>query len=142
MNNEKIRWQISNHRFAREQRDSSRPQNSDKLAVSYRIRVTAGQRVVKEIDSGFEIPLVWDPGYLSGAATDFAQLFDMLVAKPLATAVAVDQMEQADSCGEQIGRSAESGEPAKTIQPEVEFRAPQVPNDFPDALPEPTTTKK
>jgi hypothetical protein len=142
MSNETFRWQIANRQFERKQRGSKHPKRSDKLAVSYQIRVTAGERVIKELASSFEIPEVRDRGYLSATAADFPQLFDMLVAKPLATAVAVYQLEQADSCGEESDPSGAPGEPATTSQPEVQFRAPQVPTDFPDALPEPPALKK
>jgi hypothetical protein len=49
------------------------------------------------------------PPEQSAVAADFPQLFDMLVAKPLATAVAVYQMEQADSCGDTVGPTGLDG---------------------------------
>ena len=142
MNNERVRWHISNHRFAREQREAKRPKIADKLLVSYQIRVTAGGRVVEEFDSDFEIPEVRDRGYLAGSATDFPQLFDILVAKPLAVAVAAYQTEQANSCQDEASRSSACGQNAESREPEVEFRAPQVPNDFPEVLPQPLPANK
>ena len=142
MNTDNIRWHMSNRRFTREQRDSRRPKNPDKLVVSYQIRVMAGARVVKELDSAFELPEVRDRGYLAGAATDFPQVFDLLVAKPLAVAVAAYQTEQADACQEAAGRSGASRQNAENREPEVQFRAPQVPNDFPEVLPQPPPANK
>ena len=137
MINEKFRRQVSNRRFMRGQRNSKGPKIPDMLAVSYQIRVTAGGEVVKELNSTFEIPEVQDPDYLAAAA-DFLQLFDMLVAKPLAMAVASFQSRRADRCQKQSDRSVGDPQATDLPKPQTEFKSPQLPNDFPDVLPQPT----
>jgi len=137
MNNETFRQQFSNRRFMRGQRNSKRQKIPNTLAVSYQIRVTAGDEVVKELNSTFEMPESQDPDYLAAAA-DFPQLFDLLVAKPLAIAVARFQSRLAERRQKQTEHSDEDPPPEDFHEPQPEFKSPQVPNDFPDVLPQPT----
>jgi hypothetical protein len=138
--NEKFRWQIANHRFDRNRRSSERPKPADKLVVCYQIRVTAGERIIKELNSSFEIPEVHDRGYLSSTVADFPQLFDILVAKPLATAVALHQMEEAECCPEDVDQ-AEAGD-QNTQEAEIDFKAPQLPSELPANMPPPPDNTK
>lgn len=133
MNNETFRQQLSNRRFTRGQRNSKGQKIPDTLMVAYQIRVTSGDQVVKELNSTFEVPDGHDADYLAAAA-DFPQLFELLVAKPLAIAVARFQSRLADRCQKQTKPS--DGNPPSTEfqEPQPEFKSPQVPNDFPEIL--------
>jgi hypothetical protein len=128
--NENFRRQLSNHQFARSQRGSKRPKTQDALAVSYHIRVTHGDHLVKEFKSGFDVPENEDPDYVDGSAADVAQVFETLVTKPLVTAVALYRRAVASP------RTGQEAEPTASQGPQPEFKSPQVPDPFPQVLPQ------
>ena len=129
MNNETFRRHLSNRRFLRGQRKAQRPKIPDKLAVTYHIRITSGDEIVKELNSAFEIPQIQDPNYLAGPAADFPQLFDMLVSKPLATAVALFQAHR-EECQNQTDHPVGSAQGRNVCEPQPEFKSPQLPMSF------------
>jgi hypothetical protein len=130
MSNEHFRRHLSNHEFARSQRKPKRPETPSELAVSYHIRVTHGDHLVKEFKSGFEVPENEDPDYVDGSAADFAQVFETLVSKPLLTAIALYRRAAVSAkAGQEAGPPASQGS-----QPE--FKSPQVPDPFPQVLPQ------
>ncbi len=135
MNDEIFRQQLSNYQFARSQRRPKQPKTSDKLTVSYKIRVTHGEHLVQELSSSFEVPAIAEPDYVEGSAADLAQVFETLVAKPLATAVALYCSRHAADSRTQTNRSGQQGEPTASQEPEVEFKSPQVHDPFPHVPP-------
>ena len=141
MNNETFRRHLSNRRFLGGQRNAQRPKIPDKLAVTYHIRITSGDEVVKELKSAFEIPQVQDPNYLAGPAADFPQLFDMLVSKPLATALALFHAHR-EECPNPTDHPVGSAQGREFREPQLEFKSPQLPDEFPVVLPQPTPAAK
>jgi hypothetical protein len=131
MINESFRRHLSNQEFARSQRRPKQPETPGKLTVSYHIRVSHGDHLVKEFKSGFDVQEIEDPDYVEGSAADVAQVFEMLVSKPLVTAIALYRRAVASP---RTGSERPELEPSQAPQPE--FKAPQVPDPFPQVLPQ------
>src|SRR5216110_2811496 len=58
----------------------------DSLTVSYQIRIAGNGETVVDLASGFEIPMALRRNFIATADGNFPELFERLVAKPLATA--------------------------------------------------------
>ena len=92
----------------------------DSLTVSYHIRIAGNGETVVDLASGFEIPMALRRDFIATADGNFPELFERLVAKPLATAVSGFLSHRFEELNRPEPRDQHS-EPQHAIKPDIQF---------------------